>query len=246
MQPISSFNSNLGTAHLIVGGAGSGKTVLACRLYPKTYVFVADLNFESARRYLTELGILSNIVGFDTATPDEKGSAVPALLRYDRMLRCLNDAIKSPDVDAVAVDSTTFVEDIIKAKICMAQSDTSIRLDGFKQWGDLILMWKSLILQLRASGKKIIFTGHEVKEKDESDGVFKYKISVDGKTAALLPILFSDVWRTEVREPKIPGGKFEWWIRTLSTLRQEHLKNTYGLPGELLQDDLVKRIQSIK
>lgn len=241
MQPISSFNSNLGTAILLVGGAGAGKTSLAMRLFPKTYVFVADLNFESGKRYLAKLNSLSNVVGFDTATPDEKGTTVAPAKRYDRMLACLDAATSDAAVEAIAIDSATFVEDIIKAKICNAQSEATIRLSGFDQWGQLVLTWKSIIMQLRQSGKKLIMTAHENKEKDESDMIFKYQIAVDGSIRGKLPALFSDVWRCEVVES---NGKHSWMLRTLSNVRQEHLKNTYGLAGLLPQDEAVSLVRS--
>ena len=77
MQPLSQFNSNLGTAILLLGPPGGGKTVLGCRLFPRTYVLVADLNFESGVRYLQKIDETSNIVGFDTVTVDDKGVKIP-------------------------------------------------------------------------------------------------------------------------------------------------------------------------
>lgn len=242
MQPISSFNSNLGTAIALVGGAGAGKTSLGMRLFPKTYVFVADLNFESGKRYLEKLGQLQNIVGFDAAAVDAENKVVPVSARYDRMFKCINAAINDPNVDAIMLDSATFIEDIIKTKICGAQTEAAIKLDGFKQWGDLVLIWKSLIMQLRQSGKKIIMTAHENKEKDESDQIFKYQIAVDGSIRGKFPALFSDVWRCEVTENM---GAHTWNLRTLGNVRQEHLKNTYGLPGVLKQDEAVSKIQAL-
>lgn len=243
MQTIDKFNSNLSTAICLVGGAGAGKTSLAMRLYPANYVFVADLNFDSGRRYLQKLGELTKVFGFDTASPDENGAVVPANLRLDRMLKCLNDAIKNPAIDCVVIDSGTFIEDIIKAKICNAATDQQIKLTGFEQWGNLVLYWKSLIMQLRQSGKKSIFTFHENKEKDESDQIFKYQIAVDGSIRGKLPALFSDVWRCEVVET---NGVHTWQVRTLGNVRQEHLKNTFSLPATLTQDEVVKLISATK
>lgn len=241
MQPISSFNSNLGIAILLVGGAGSGKTALAGRLYPRTYFNVSDLNFKSGIDYLAKLGLSTNLVGFDTPSIDTNGKLVPAKDRYARMLAQLNEACKNPAIDCIVLDSATFIEDILKAKICGAPNDASIRLSGFEHWGNLQLLWKQLILDLRSSGKKFIMTAHEVKEKDESDQIFKYKISVDGKIASMFPALFSDVWRTEVSEA---NGKHTWNVRLLGNIRQEHLKNTFGFPGLLTQDELVTKINS--
>lgn len=243
MQKISDFRDNLGTAIGLVGGAGAGKSSLGCTLFPRTYAFVADLNFKSAKDYLARIGKLDNLVGFDTATPDELGKAVPIMQRYERMLKRLDEPMKSPDVDAIFLDSATFIEDIIKAKICSAANEASIRLNGYEQWDFLRLTWKSVIMQLRQSGKKLVMAMHEEKEKDASDQIFKYKIMLDGKTAAQLPMMMSDIWRCYVKEPATPQAKHEWRVATLSNLRQEHLKNSMGLPGDLLQDELVKIVQ---
>lgn len=243
MQDISKFNSNLGTAILLVGGAGSGKTSLGCRLFPKTYVNVTDLNFESAKRYLEKQSLLGNIVGWDSPLVDEKGKAVAANQRYDLMFKQINEAIKAPEVDAIFLDSATFIEDVIKAKICNASSDAAIKMANYEHWGALVLTWKSLVMQLRQSGKKLIMSAHEQKEKDESDQIFKYQIAVDGSIRGKFPALFSDVWRCEVVEK---GGKHVWQVRTLGNVRQEHLKNTYSLPAEILADDLVKQVGGAK
>lgn len=249
MQTIDKFNSNLGTAILLVGGAGAGKTSLGMRLFPNTYVFVADLNFQSGLRYLQKLHEEGGVVGFDTSSPDENGVVVPVMARHGRMLSKLDAAMKDPKVDAIFLDSATFIEDILKAAIVKAPNEASIKLTGYDQWGLLVTTWKSIIMQLRQSGKKLILSAHENKEKDESDQIFKYQIAVDGSIRGKLPALFSDVWRCEVQET---NGKHQWMVRTLANVRQEHLKNTYGFgsPGGpaavLPQDEALKIVRATK
>ena len=242
MQTLDKYNSNLGTAILLTGGAGSGKTVLGCRLFPRTYVFVADPNFASGKRYLEKINETKNVLGFDTGTTDENGSPVGTLTRYDRMFKLLDSAAKNKDVDAIFLDSVTFIEDYIKAKICSATSDDKIRLQNFDQWGNLILTWKGLIMQLRQSGKKLVASAHERKERDESDGIWKYQISLDGQIRDKFPALFSDVWRCEVQEA---NGKHSWIVRTLGNIRQEHLKNNYGFDALMPQDEIVKKVRAV-
>lgn len=243
MQPLSSFNSNLSTAIALTGGAGAGKTSLGLRLFPKTYVFVADLNFKSGLDYLEKTAEAGNVVGFDTASIDENGKVVPPNMRYARALTKIGDAMKSDEVDHIFVDSATFLEDIFKAKICNATTESTIRLEGFKQWGDLILLWKSFIMDLRQSGKKSSMSFHENKEKDESDQIFKYQLAIDGSIRGKIPAYFSDVWRCEVAENM---GRHTWQVRTLSNARQEHLKNTFGFPGVITADELVKKVKERK
>lgn len=243
MQPLSSFNSNLSTAIALTGGAGAGKTTLGMRLFPKTYVFVADLNFKSGLDYLETTPEKGNVLGFDTASPDENGKIVVPYMRYARMLQKVDAAIKDPQIDSILIDSSTFIEDIFKAKICNAATEGVIRLEGFKQWGDLILLWKSFIMDIRQSGKKLVMTFHEAKEKDESDQIFKYNLALDGQIRAKIPAYFSDVWRCEVTENM---NKHTWQVRTLSNARQEHLKNTFGFSGVITADELVKKVKERK
>lgn len=246
MQPITSFNSNLSTAILLCGGAGSGKTVLSMRLFPKTYVFVTDLNFQSGIDYLRKLKLTSNIVGFNTAYHDDTGVKLPPNRRYDWMLQCLTKAMESPDVDCIAIDSWPFVEDLFKVKIMGVNTELA-KLEGkdsFKLWGDLVIMSKSIVLQLRQSGKKVVITCHERKEQDVSDGIYKYQLDLDGSMRNQFPKLMSDVWRCEVEEKL---GKHTWNLRMLSNARQEHLKRSSAfsdLPAIITQDDLVKHLNT--
>lgn len=244
MQNINEFKPSLGTAILLVGGAGVGKTTLGMRLFKGTYVFVSDLNFSSGLDYLKKIGGLDNVVGFDTASPDENGKPVPVNMQYQRMLDKLTAAMGDPKVNAILLDSALFMEDILKAKICNATSQAQIKLTGYDQWGSLVLTWKSIILQLRQSGKIPIMTAHEQKEQDESDSIYKYQISVDGSIRGKLPALFSDVWRCEIAENL---GVHTWNVRSLGNVRQEHLKRSSrfsSLPAVAKQDDVVKLLWS--
>lgn len=242
MQKLESFNDNLGTAILLLGPPGGGKTVLGCRLFPKTYVIVADLNFASGLRYLKKLNETSNVIGFDTIGVDEKNTKIVPNQRYDRMFKLLNDAVKNPDVDCIFVDSITLVEDYIKAKICGATNENAIKLEGFPAWGNYLITWKGLIYQLRESGKKIIFSAHEEYEMDKLSGIPKYRVMVDGKIQGKFGGLFSDVWRCEVTENL---GKHSWMVRTLGDAKHE-LKNNFDLPALMTQDDLMKKMKEVK
>lgn len=246
MQPISSFNSNLGTAIALVGPAGTGKTVLGMRLFPRTAVIVLDLNFTSGLRYCESIKAIDNILGFETITVDETGKAVPPYLWYDCFFKKLNELAADPSVDAIFVDGATQITDCIIAKIVNAQRPTDIQIAGGKdswpKWGTVGVTWKGLITQIRSTGKKFIMAVHEQKNKDESDQIWKHELLIPGQTKDTLPNLMSDVWRTEVKENM---GKHEWLVRTLPNVRMEFLKNTYGLPGILSANDLVKQIQTL-
>lgn len=239
MQPIEKFNANLGTAILLQGPAGGGKTCLGLSLFPKTYALIADLNFESGLRHLRDKK-LPLPVGFDTVSMDENGKVVPVSQRYDRFWKCITAAAADPSVDCIFVDSATQVEDYVKAKICGAATEAAIKLSNFDQWGAYLITWKGIINQLRQTGKKIIFTAHEKKERDESDGIFKFQISLDGQIRDKFPALFSDVWRCELTEA---NNKYTYNVRTLGNVRHE-LKNTFSLPAIVSADELIKLVRA--
>lgn len=245
MQALSSYNDNLGTAILILGPPGGGKTVLGMRLFPKTYVLVADPNFASGKRYLTKINELSNVVGFDTVTVDEKGVRRPVADWYPTMFRLLDEATKNPDVGAIFMDSATYISDYIVAKIAMCSDERSIRMpagkDSFDKWANYLVTWRGLVMQLRSTSKPIIMSAHEDKEKDESDGIFKYKIGLPGQIAGKLPNMFSDVWRCECEET---NNTWLYRTRLLGNIRHE-LKNNYGwTEGVLDSDEVVRRIRA--
>lgn len=245
MQPIDKFNSNLGTAIGLVGQAGSGKTALAMRLFPRTAVVVFDLNFQSGKRYCEKIGCIGNIVGFDTVTVDAvTGIAYPPNVWYDRFFKIVDEMSKNKDIDAIFIDGASGITDSIIAKIVGATSYSTIQIVGgkesFQKWGTVGVTWRGLVSQLRTSGKKLLLAIHESKNQDESDSIWKYEFLIPGATKDLLPNILSDVWRTEVVES---GGKHVWQVRTLPDIRHENLKNTYGLPAVLPADEVVKKIQ---
>lgn len=247
MQSLSTFNDSLGTAILLLGPPGGGKTVLGCRLFPRTYVFVADLNFASGVRYLAKINESSNVVGYDTATVDDSGKKLGPQEWYPRMFKKLDEATKNPDIGAIFVDSATFVSDYLIAKLTMSNDPLNIRMpagkDSFDKWAQYLATWRGLILELRASGKRLIMSAHESKDKDESDSIYKYTIALPGQIAQKLPNMFSDVWRCEVEES---AGKVRYMVRLLGNVRHE-LKNNFGFTEVSLEaDEVVRRVRAME
>jgi hypothetical protein len=181
---------------------------------------------------------------------DDKGTKVPVPMRYQRMLEKINQAMLDPKVDHIFVDSASFIEDILKARICGAQTENQIKLGGdggasFKQWGELQILWKALVNDIRISGKKFTMSAHEEKDKDESDGIFKYNLMLDGRIRNKFPAIFSDVIRTYIQGSQNPAQPADpkWMVQCIGDMRQEHLKNTLGIIKPITQDEFVKLVQ---
>ncbi len=248
MTPQEALHSNLGIAIGAAGPAGSGKTTLLMRLFPRTRVISLDPNFVSGLRYLEKLGKLSNVTRVDTVLTDDAGKPVRPCDWYKRMFDKMSECTEDKDCDAIFVDGATQITDAIMAspQILNAQKISDIQIQGGKEsyanWGTLGVTWRGLVTEIRRTGKKFLLAMHERKEKDESDGIWKCALLVPGQTADYLPALMSDMWRTEVFQES--ATKWVYNVRTLSDIRHEYLKNTYNLPGLLLQDQLVEKVQA--
>lgn len=251
MPTIDKFNDNYGTAIAIVGPAGSGKTVLGMRLYPKTWVIVGDLNFKSGLDYTKKINEIGNIVGYDTIVVDDEGKRIPPNQRYDRFWKVFNEAATNPAVDAIFVDGSTDVTQWIIAKIMNATQDAQVIIpaakDSWGKWGIVGVTWRGLVSQVRTSGKKFILACHEQKAQDESDSIWKHELLIPGQTKDMLPNLMSDVWRTEVKEE---GQRHLWNVRLLPNVRIDFLKSPSvpksDVESVLLQDEVVRRMRNSK
>jgi len=242
MQALADYNSNLGRAVLLIGPPGGGKSVLGCRLFPATYVLVADLNFESPKNYLAKINETANVVGFDTTDIDDKGVPVPLAQRYARIIRCLDEAEKNPAVGTIFIDSATFLADSIMAKLTGAASIDTIKWDKDKA-GDYLRTWRSMIHQLRLSGKRLVMSAHEKIAKGEMDSILFYQLNLWGGLRDTLPNMMSDVWRCEVHAPAQLNGKPEYKVRVVGDARNK-LKNNFGWDTAVMpSDEIVKQTQ---
>lgn len=244
MQPISSFNSNLGTAILLLGPAGAGKSVLAARLFPKTYIFVSDMNFESAKRYLDRTKQLDNVVGIDVADVDQTTNLPrPLNQRYAFMIKCLDEAEKDPKVETIVIDSATFIADYIMAKLTLASSIDTIPWNKDKG-SEYLRTWRYIINSIRSSGKRFIMTAHEKVAKGVLDDILHNQINLWGGIRDNIGAYMSDIWRCEVSNSGLPNAKSEYKVRVIGNT-QNKLKNNFGWEESLIQsDELVKRVRT--
>lgn len=220
MQKPEEYKANLSTCVVIQGPPGCGKTTLAC-MFPGVYVADCDMNLRSTIKFMRDQN-LPPIVGFDTIDIDEYGKEVPKQLRYTRLTKCLNIAIKDPAVKTIVLDSTTKIAQYLQDEVLKQAGKTEMSI---KLWGDYLYLWRNLINYLRLSGKLSAITSHEVAEKDEGD-VLRYFLHIPGSIKHELGVYVTDLWRAEASEV---AGKMVYNVRTNPT-QKFLLKNTLGLP----------------
>lgn len=244
MQPISSFNDSLGTAILLLGPPGGGKTVLGCRLFPKTYVCLTELNFKSARIQLERLGETSNVIGLDVIGVDDKGISLPLQQRYPKLIKAVDDAEKNPEVETIFHDSMSSHAPIFMGKLTMASRIADVKWDKEKA-GEYLRLWQSFIDQSRTSGKRVVFACHERIAEDQMQGKILFnQINLWGGLRDAIPYMVADVWRCEVHPPAIANGKPQYMVRVVGDIRNK-LKNSFGWDEPLLsQDEVVKRVRA--
>ena len=222
MQNIETYTKESHLRLLLQGAPGTGKTTLACH-FPGAYIADLDINLAGPLRYLhSHNGTLP--VGYDIIDRED-GREVDPSLRYQRLGKCLNTAIKDPTVETVVIDSATKLSDYIIGEVLRQQNkkEMSIQL-----WGMYLALWKHFIGQLTAQRKHIVLICHERVEKDEIDMSMKYFVMIPGQMSNIIGSLFTDCWRCEVESVGAPAV-YSWNVRTMPD-RKFALKNSLGLP----------------
>lgn len=244
MQPLSTFTDSLGSCTLLLGPPGGGKTVLGCRLFPKTYVCVTDMNLKSAQIQLERLKESSNVVGIDIIGVDDKGQTLPLQQRYPKLIKAVDDAEKNPEVETIFHDSITMHAPIFMGKLTMATRIADVKWDKDKA-GEYLRLWQSFIDQSRTSGKRVVFSCHERMAEDQMQGKILFnQINLWGGLRDALPYMVADVWRCEVHPAAIVNGKPQYMVRVVGDVRNK-LKNSYGWDEPLLtQDEVVRRVRA--
>lgn len=245
MQPLSSFTDSQGSATLLLGAPGGGKTVLGCRLFPRTYVCVTDMNLKSAQIQLERLGEAANVVGIDVIGVDEKGVSLGLQQRYPRLIKAVDEAEKNPEVETIFHDSMSTHAPIFMGKLTLASKISDVDWNKDKA-GPYLRLWQSFIDQSRTSGKRVVFSVHERVAEDQMQGKILFnQINLWGGLRDAIPYMVADVWRCEVQPPTTPNGKPQYMVRVVKDFRNPSLKNSYGWDEPLLsQDEVVKRVRA--
>lgn len=250
MQSSNDYNLLNALSVLIQGPPGTGKTSLALQ-FPDPYVADLDNNLSGVIRRLRVAGDKREFF-YDTIDrmPDPKNEKImierPLKERYGHLGKCLSAAAVatkedgSPKFRTLIVDGCSKLNAYIIAEIGRQNPNVGdrARKEGemtLQDWGSHLYMWQNFVTRLQTTSQIIVFTAHEeASDRPDLQGML---ISIQGKKAqAQLGGMFSDVWRTEIKDTLKSGGReYEWLVRTMGTSTLQ-LKNSLGLPDTFKMD----------
>jgi DNA polymerase III delta prime subunit len=220
MQQIADYAKDSRIRLLLQGPPGTGKTTLACQ-FPGVYVADCDVNLGGPLRWLAKHN-RTLPVGYDLIDRDGDKPIEPRH-RWERLITCLNTALKEPSIETIVIDSATNLSDIIRYRVL--QENKELETLSLPQWGTFFLYWKQLIGRLTSQPKNFILIAHE--QTDETG--LRWTVAIPGQARFVLGALFSDVWRCEANTAR-NGDKLvtKYLVRTSPDMNYA-LKNSLGL-----------------
>lgn len=213
MKSSDSYSLQQSLAVLLVGDPKSGKTGIAAA-FPDPYFLDVDNNLASAVRVMQ-----GKKFWYDTLvqTVKEKHEI------YKKGLDCLKEAKNAPEIKTIVLDSISvyvayICEWIVNEHVRMGDRDKNGKvIDALTlpDYGKLLTILRSIIFDLRSSGKYVVVTSHQSSSKDELTGAVKYALDIPGSAKDTLGGCFTDVWAASATP--MPGNKTKYEIRTRPT-----------------------------
>jgi len=237
---------------LLIGPPGSRKTTLGLQ-FPNVYVEDCDRNLDGPEHWLRsnghkDLSYSYNNVRYDaSSTMRDIGDCYNALC--DDLTLIANSPKDFAQFQTIFVDSLSHVNEFLIRHVLKKQAKTKNPMEmeardwsPFKSYAYILLVAK-----LEQTNKHIICSCHEIKlvENDPKqlmvERVIGYEPFFQGKVGDIIGAFFTDVWRLETR--LAPGDKSETILQTTRHAKCEHLKNSLGLPAELVLKDGFKTLE---
>ena len=263
---------------LILGAPGTGKTFLASclpapyfanadnnlmgvirrrrELKMDTPIYFDELNFTTDKADLAAIGMsATQIEALPLSTVEQvPGYVIPREWRCRRLVKCLNDALTSPKIKTIVLDSMTTINEILMDEVLRKQSlilpkkgdavltsffdSTTHVLDPvleFAHWGAFGKLMRKLLLTLKSSGKLVVFIAH-TSAKDDDIGVARDYIAVPGQLKDVMSGYFEEAWLLKVI---LRGQSVERQLITVPTKEAQSplgLKSAAGLPASSVLD----------
>jgi hypothetical protein len=167
---------------------------------------------------------------------------------------CINAALKIPEIRTIVIDSVTSASDMLIHHIL--KFGTKLTVAGrptmeMQHWGPFQMIWKQLIMGIRASGKMLVVICHERLVEDGLSGATMLRPLIGGTLKDNLGGMFTDVWHAENRikpDLKKPGEFVTgYYVRTRPTTQITLGTSLDDLPAEfeVTEEELMKRIPGL-
>lgn len=240
MKTSAEFKNKPSVALLLIGDPKAGKSRLASA-FPAPYFLDLDLNLQAVN---TALGGKKPFF-YDDPYTDAKGNPIPSVTQenlrnltlkstqWARAQELLREAVASPAVRTIIVDSTTTLSEILVDHLMLSawlnegKALDRMRIQDYQPFGKL---FTSLVMGLRNTGKNIVFTTHIKSDKDEATGRLSYEFRMPGQLSRSFGSLFNDVWACTAENI---GGNIKYSVHFKPTGLFTLLGTTYAFERSL-------------
>lgn len=192
MKDASTYQISNSISILLVGNPKSGKTNVAAA-FPNPYFLDIDDNLSSAARIMA-----GKPFWYDTPVKLVKERHEV----FKKALECLKEAKADPRIETIVVDSISLLSEymcawIIQEHVRLGDRDKNgspVEAMTIPDYGKLLNMIRSLVFDLRSSGKYVIVTSHQQANQDELTKAWHYSLAIPGQAKDTLAGAFSDAW----------------------------------------------------
>lgn len=244
MKSSSDLKLTMPRSLLFIGAPGTGKTTFALQL-PKPYIIDCDDNLIGPTRHLKSSG-KDKPYFYDTPLRDDTGKPVPRDKQYLRLITLLDEAVSSPEVETIVIDSLSSLVEMLMAHTLVSlkkplATDFKVadRKFEYEDWAAFGNFLRRLIFELKATGKRFVLTAHIKVEQDElSKTLFKF-INCPGAVQNYISGWFEEAWEFFIQTTGVaPNEKAVRKIRTVPDTRSAPLglKTAAGLASTVEAD----------
>src|SRR6476660_5744810 len=100
-------------SYLFIGQPDGGKSEMILQ-FPGLYIADCDLNLNGPERHLREDLKKDISYKYDLIPFSDDGTPLPSAERWPRLIKCIESAVKDPEVKIIAVDTLSHVDEYIK------------------------------------------------------------------------------------------------------------------------------------
>jgi len=230
---------------MLIGSAGSGKTLSICTLPGKKFIYAFDPTVRETVVGEENVDILEFLPSHDEADLAvqtlKKGVRDPARARSEpkQYVAWEEDWHKRIEAnffdqyDWVCFDSMTNFSDLIMARV-MFKNGRYGKQPEQADYGAEMTVMRNVIADLTNLSSNILITAHVEMTKDEYTGRVHGQIMFTGKNRIRVPTKFTDIFATMVEESDKGGAKF--LVRTVPDRLNPVVRVSRTLKSKGLQD----------